>query len=68
MKKRKKKEEDEDEPERFRRKDEGALAEHLKVVHSLTTVEDFDRSYKFTILKFDVSNLDLAEQKWIDII
>ena len=50
------------------RKDEGVLAEHLKVVHSLTTVEDFDRSYKFTILKFDVSNLDLAEQKWIDII
>ena len=68
IKKRKKKEDNEDKPERFRRKDEGVLAEHLKVVHSLTIVEDFDRSYKFTILKFDVSNLDLAEQKWIDII
>ena len=64
MKKRKKKEEDENEPERFRRKDEGALAEHLKVVHGLTTVEDFNRSYKFTILKSNVSNLDSVEQSW----
>ena len=67
MKKRKKKEEDEDEPERFRRKDEGALAEHLKVVHGLATVEDFNRSYKFTILKSNVSNLDSVEQSWINI-
>ena len=67
MKKRKKKEEDEDEPEKFRRKDEGAVAEHLKVVHGLATVEDFNRSYKFTILKSNVSNLDSVEQSWINI-
>ena len=67
MKKSKKKEDTEDEPEKFRRKDEGALAEHLKAVHGLTTVEDFNRSYKFTILKSNVSNLDSVEQKWIDI-
>ena len=67
MKKSKKKEDTEDEPEKFRRKDEGALAEHLKAVHGLATVEDFNRSYKFTILKSNISNLDSVEQKWIDI-
>ena len=48
-------------------KDEEVLAEHLKVVHGLATVEDFNRSYKFTILKSNVNNLDSVEQRWINI-
>ena len=67
MKNSKKTEDNEDEPERFRRKDEGALAEHLKAVHGLTTVDDFNRSYKFNIIVSNPNDIEKVEQKWIDI-
>ena len=55
MKKSNKKEDNEDEPERFKRKDEGALAEHITAVHGLTTVED---------LNLELSDMSLAAYKF----
>ena len=62
----KNKKDDEEDPDNFRRKDDGALAEHLKDCHKLATPDDFDNSYKFHILITNPNNLDKSEQKWVD--
>ena len=62
----KNKKDDEGDPDNFRRKDDGALAEHLKDCHKLATPDDFDNSYKFHILITNPNNLDKSEQKWVD--
>ena len=48
--------------------DENSLAAHLKQEHNLTTPDDFNRSYKFTILKCvsDPGKLLFEEQKLIN--
>ena len=48
--------------------DEAALANHLKTEHSLTSVEDFNSTYKFTILEVEPESLDLCEQKWVNLL
>ena len=62
----KKKKDEEGDPDSFRRKDEGALAEHLKKDHKLLTPDDFDSSYKFHILVTNPNNFDKSEQFWVD--
>ena len=62
----KKKKDEEGDSDNFRRKDEGALAEHLKKDHKLLTPDDFDRSYKFHILVTNPNNFDKSEQFWVD--
>jgi len=62
----KKKKDDEGDPDGFRRKDEGALAEHLKKDHELSTPDEFDRSYKFHILETNPKSFDKAEQLWVN--
>ena len=61
----KKKDDKGKDPDALIRKDEGALAEHLKVAHKFTTAEDFNKAYKFSILKSNPNNFDKSEQKWI---
>ncbi len=53
-------------------KDEVALAEHLKLVHKLDSVELFNLSvelfnlsYTFTVMQLEPRNIDKCEQKWI---
>ena len=45
----KKKKEENKRPDAFKRKYDGALAEHMKQYPNLTTSEDFKRSYKFHV-------------------
>ena len=44
--------------------DLNTLAQHLKEVHNLDSVEAFNLSYTFTILQINPRNLDRCEQKW----
>ena len=46
-------------------KDDASLANHLKSQHFLSTVDDFNDNYCFTILQIDPSNLDKCEQEWV---
>ena len=46
--------------------DEATLAQHLKEVHNLDTVELFNTCYTFSILEVDPQNLDRCEQKWVN--
>lgn len=48
--------------------DDNSLAAHLKHEHNLTTPDDFNRSYKFTILKYvsNPGNLLFEEQNFIN--
>ena len=61
-----KKKEEKDEPGGFGRKDEGALAEHLKQCQGLSSRDDFNEGYWFTIVMKNPSNYDKAEQSWIN--
>ena len=46
--------------------DEAALAEHLKNAHGLTSPEDFDSNYQFTVVQLcDPNTLVDCEYKWI---
>ena len=45
-----KKKEEKEEPGGFERKDEGALADHLKQCQKLASGKDFNKGYLFTIL------------------
>ena len=46
-------------------KDEAALADHLKIKHSLSSTDDFYDGYIFTILPIDPLDLDKSEQQWV---
>ena len=61
-----KKKEEKEEPGGFERKDEGALADHLKQCQKLASGKDFNKGYLFTILVKNPSNYDKSEQYWID--
>ena len=61
-----KKREDKDESRSFERKDEGALADHLKQCQNLVTGNDFNKGYSFTILMKNPQNYNKAEQIWIN--
>lgn len=45
--------------------DVAALADHLKEDHHLSTVDDFNNQYMFTILQLDPLQLDKCEQEWV---
>ena len=45
--------------------DEASLANHLKNIHGMNSVELFNVMYSFTILQMDPKDLDKAEQQWI---
>jgi len=64
----KKKKKDDERPDAFKKKDDGALAEHLKQSHGLSTSDEFDRSYKFHVLLTvtDPKTLNKCEQLWVD--
>ena len=62
----KKKKEEDKRPDAFKRKDDGALAEHLKQSHNLTKSEDFDKSYKFHVLVTNPTDFNKCEQLWVD--
>lgn len=57
--------EEEDQSRSFDRKDEGALADHLKQCQHLENGNDINKGYKFTILMKNPENFNKAEQTWI---
>ena len=65
MKKTKDKEKDQEDG-KWENEGEATLAEHLKVEHKLINAEDFNDSYKFTVLQFcSPPTIDKLEQLWI---
>lgn len=56
----------EDVNQNIRDEDEAALAEHLKSVHSLSSIEDFNMNYTFSVLlTSDPKELESLEWKCI---
>ena len=66
MEKNREEEEEENQSGSFVRKDEGALADHLKQCQHFETGNDFNKGYKFTILMKNPENYNKAEQNWIN--
>ena len=51
--------------DKFQKEDEGALAEHMRKEHGLTTVDQFNCTFVFTILQVEPRDLDECEQTWV---
>ena len=52
----------------FEDEDEAALAEHIQTVHGLSSSDDFDSTYYFTVLQIcQPLNIENLEYEWISV-